>query len=88
MEHDGMSTSETPTDRDTAENRTGRQPRLPGITDVPLQFRLSAATCRVGLAGVAAAKRQLAEQAERRAAAEAARGRARGGQPAADQQAA
>lgn len=97
MEHDGVNSSEL-SDHSTTEHHSVAaeapapvekpQLRLPGIADVPLQFRLSAATCRVGLAGVAAAKRQLAEQAERRAAAEAARSHRRGGNTAADQRAA
>ena len=46
------------------------QPTLPGMPEVSPRFRIDDHTRRVGLAGVAAAKALLAEQAARRAACE------------------
>ena len=58
-----------------AEQTTTRpvQPTLPGIATVHPRFRIPERTRRIGLAGVAAARAQLAEQAARREAREAER---------------
>jgi hypothetical protein len=55
------------------------QPVLPGLDTVPARFRLDERTRRIGLAGVAAAKALLAEQAARRAERETERTTRKGG---------
>lgn len=54
-------------DRSDTSSTATTVPAPAHASDVPVRFRLSARTCRIGLEGVAAAKALLAEQAERRA---------------------